>query len=158
MGLGQERCVSIRREMPRCNLSAVLSDRVQGKLRESGGSWRRQLKLHGPISRPQPGNSQPPHLATNITQTTTGTPPSISSFSYCAMALQKRYSTWSILIHNNKKLHIFFSLLFYSSILGFCEDKQFYKKKKKTEHQFYRGYVIYSLETGTTKQTLFYTD
>lgn len=56
MGLSKDRGrSSIRRSS--CNLAASESRRAQGKPRESGISWRREIMLHGQISGVEPCTS-----------------------------------------------------------------------------------------------------
>lgn len=49
MGLSQDWCC-IRRGALRCDPLAIVSCRAQGKSRESDISWRREIRMRGPIS------------------------------------------------------------------------------------------------------------
>lgn len=89
LGLGQAWCSGIRREMPPCNLSATVCGRAQGKLLESGVSWRQEIRPPGLISWAEPRCSEPPRLAT----TTTREMPSHSFFSSAVVTLRIRNST-----------------------------------------------------------------
>lgn len=139
MGLSNDRGgSSIRRSS--CNLTAIECRRDEAKPRESGISWRREIRMHGPISGVEPCSSKPPHLATTIRKTAeTWT---ASSPSYYAAVLQTRIRTLSPLLLTESTIYI----------LGFTyeEERQFFHISNRSFSFLFVG-SIFNLKSNKSE-------